>query len=750
MVQTKHSKQMAVLDLPNGAVNGSPNGTQPSREDDESRTHLSWWRLNDVEGRQTWDYLEDEEARRKRPQTVAEKWHLNLPTDLPELPEARTPKQAIDNGLTFFSKLQLDEGNWACEYGGPLFLLPGLVIAWYVTNTPIPKPYTIEIKRYLFARQSKSDGGWGLHIEGESSVYGTAMNYITLRILGASEEDPRMVKARGKLHELGGATHGPHWAKFWMSVLGVAEWDIVNPIPPELWLLPDWVPIALWRWWIHIRQVALPMTFVWSRRFVFPLNPLTRSLRQELYTQPYEAVNFSSNRNTIATIDNYNPKSFFLTTLMWLIIWIWNPLFRFHFIVRRAEAWVWELIQAEDRNTGYAGLGPVNAPMNALCCYIQEGPSSYSFRRHLDRFHDYMWMKDEGMLMNGTNGVQVWDTSFTVHAVVECDVASSPKWQPMLHRAHAFLEAQQMRAETYNHKKYYRQERVGAWPFSNNIQGYTVSDCTSEALRAILYLQVDNADTYKSLVPQSRLRAAVDVLLTMQNRSGGFASYEPTRGSTYLEYLNAAEVFGRIMIEYDYPECTTAVVTALSVFQKHYPDYRAPEIKKVKSRAVEYIRRAQAPDGSWYGSWGICFTYAAMFALESLASVGETYQNSGRIRRGCQFLLDRRMPDGAWGESYKSCEEKRYIQHPDGSQVVQTAWACIGLMIAGYGQREPLREALSVIVGRQMRNGEWKQEGIEGVFNMTCMISYPNYKFYFPIKALGMYAKRFGAEDVLF
>lgn len=29
------------------------------------------------------------------------------------------------------------------------------------------------------------------------------------------------------------------------------------------------------------------------------------------------------------------------------------------------------------------------------------------------------------------------------------------------------------------------------------------------------------------------------------------------------------------------------------------------------------------------------------------------------------------------------------------------------------------------------------------------MISYPNYKFIFPIKALGMYAKRFGDEALL-
>jgi len=154
---------------------------------------------------------------------------------LPDLPSATTPLASAANALSFFSHQQLPPGNWACEYGGPLFLLPGLVIAWYVTETPIPEHISIEIKRYLFARQHPEDGGWGLHIEGESSVFGTAMNYVVLRLLGASEEDSRMIKARGKLHQLGGAINGPHWAKFWLSVLGVMEWEAVNPAPPELW-----------------------------------------------------------------------------------------------------------------------------------------------------------------------------------------------------------------------------------------------------------------------------------------------------------------------------------------------------------------------------------------------------------------------------------------------------------------------------------------------------------------------------------
>lgn len=151
------------------------------------------------------------------------------------MPEPDTPLNAAQNAIAYFSQLQLPPGNWACEYGGPLFLLPGLVITWYVTETPIPTHISIEIRRYLFARQNPVDGGWGLHVEGESSVFGTAMNYVILRLLGASEEDPRMINARGMLHKLGGAINGPHWAKFWLSVLGCMEPEAVNPVPPELW-----------------------------------------------------------------------------------------------------------------------------------------------------------------------------------------------------------------------------------------------------------------------------------------------------------------------------------------------------------------------------------------------------------------------------------------------------------------------------------------------------------------------------------
>lgn len=114
-------------------------------------------------------------------------------------------------------------------------------------------------------------------------------------------------------------------------------------------------------------------------------------------------------------------------------------------------------------------------------------------------------------------------------------------------------------------------------------------------------------------------------------------------------------------------------VTALSHFKRLYPDYRASEIDLVSRNAIRYIHSAQRPDGSWYGSWAICFTYAGMFALESLALAGEHYDNSASVRRACEFLVNKQMADGGWGESYKSCETEQYV-HNQSSQVVNTAW----------------------------------------------------------------------------
>jgi len=221
----------------------------------------------------------------------------------------------------------------------------------------------------------------------------------------------------------------------------------------------------------------------------------------------------------------------------------------------------------------------------------------------------------------------------------------------MLIKALEFLDDQQIREDVDDRELCYRQYRKGAWAFSNKAQGYAVCDCISEALKSVILLQ--KTPGYPQLLEDQRLFDAVDTLLTYQNASGACSSYEPTRGSELLEMLNAAEVFGKIMVEYDYVECTTAVITALKLFGKYWPEYRANEIKGFIGRAFKWIKSHQNADGSFYGNWAICYTYATMFALESFHSMGEHYGNSSHAKKACDFLVSRQRADGGWSESYK-------------------------------------------------------------------------------------------------
>lgn len=41
------------------------------------------------------------------------------------LPAASTAREAAHMGMRFYAALQAEDGHWAGDYGGPLFLLPG-------------------------------------------------------------------------------------------------------------------------------------------------------------------------------------------------------------------------------------------------------------------------------------------------------------------------------------------------------------------------------------------------------------------------------------------------------------------------------------------------------------------------------------------------------------------------------------------------------------------------------------------------
>ena len=82
----------------------------------------------------------------------------------------------------------------------------------------------------------------------------------------------------------GDITYITSWGKFWLAVLGCFSWDGMNPITPEMWLLPysAWSGIG-WahpgRYWCHCRMVYLPMSYLYGKRATGRITPLVESLR---------------------------------------------------------------------------------------------------------------------------------------------------------------------------------------------------------------------------------------------------------------------------------------------------------------------------------------------------------------------------------------------------------------------------------------------------------------------------------------
>jgi cycloartenol synthase len=661
------------------------------------------------------------------------------------------PRSVIERsmraGVEFYQGLQDEDGHWASDYGGPLFLLPGLIIALYVMgqlDDVLPDYVQVEMRRYLLNHQNE-DGGFGLHIEGSSTMFGTTLSYVSMRLLGMTATTEAVVNARSWILSRGGAINVPSWGKFYLCILGIYDWEGLNPVPPECWLLPyEYNPIHPGRFWCHCRMVYLPMSYLYGCRASGASSFLTEELKSELFVGNYKTINWDKTRNTCASEDLYYSHPRIQDALWWGLTKV-EPFFLRWWPGRWIRANALKLtmnhIHYEDENTRYINIGPVNKVMNMLSCWFQDPSEFGSWRKHTPRVADYLWLAEDGMKMAGYNGSQLWDCAFAVQAIVATGL--HVEYSACLRSAHKYIRDSQVLDDCPGQlSRRFRHISKGAWPFSTRDHGWPISDCSSEGLKAALELEAMGSERAGPSVPVGLLQECVNVILSYQNMGGGWATYENTRSYEWVEIINPAETFGDIMIDYPYVECSSASMQALAKFHQRYPTYRKQDIKKSLHRGRKFLLSIQRRDGSWYGSWAICFTYGTWFGIKGLMSTGSTFETCEALRRAVKFLLSKQMPCGGWGESYLSSQTKQYVQLEGGvSHVVNTAWAMLALLASGQISRDPLplhRGARS-LMRAQCSNGDWPQQTIMGVFNNNCMITYANYRNIFPLWALGEY-----------
>ena len=640
---------------------------------------------------------------------------------------------ALARAMSFLERFQTPSGSLRAPYDGPLFLTPGFVIARFVAQRPFDAALAERLLRAIGAAQNP-DGGFGLHVEGDSSLFSTVMNYVALRLLGMGPGAEVAARARGWIHAQGGAIRVPSWGKYWLALLRLYEWEGVHPVLPELLLLPRWFPLHPARIWCHARAIYLALAYLYGRRWRVCDSPLLAALRRELYAEDYAAISFARHRDSVAEVDLYVRPSWALRAInrgLALADRLVPARLRQH-----ALAAALAQIRHGLRSTSHIDLGPVNKALDVIVCWAEE-PRSLDTRRGLERMADYLFDGDLGLSVQAYNSSEVWDTALGLQSIAAAAMPGAPV-PSMARRACAFLQHSQIMEDVRDREAHFRDPSRGGWPFSTREHGWPIVDCTAQALMALLRFEV----LPQALLPAQNRLAAIDLLLHWQNSDGGWPTYERCRGGPFLERLNPSQMFGGVMVDGSAVELTSAALQGLAQACTNPAEAldgeRRSRVERALRRGTASLRAGQRADGSWKGSWGICYTYGTWFGIWGLRASGVPASDSA-IGRARDFLLANQRADGGWGESFRGCSADRYVEHPDGSQPAMTAWAMLALLSsAGAAARAGVERGAGWLVRSQAEDGDWPQRGVTGVFNHTCMLNYRLYRSYFPIWALGL------------
>jgi lanosterol synthase len=464
---------------------------------------------------------------------------------------------------------------------------------------------------------------------------------------------------------------------------------------------------------------------------------------------------------------------------------------------RRALDRCIQRIRAAQRASNFQALSPVSGILHTLALWTHD-PRGPEVEASIAGLEAWCWQdQTDGVRYAGARST-TWDSAFALQALAAVPPGPADR-DAAIRSGHAALAALQITKASVTKAPVTkalvtkapadldagRQDPVGGWCFGEPTHGWPVSDCTAEAISALLIVEqrvriaAQDSSTPPSdlgpsrdsnpqgegekcwpsaayLVPPTerlapaRLADAVRFLLARQNRDGGFATYERRRGSKWLEQLNPSEMFGSCMTERSYIECTASAIRALRHVADLPPgtltasgradpsraDPGPAQCARAITRARDFLLGRQRPDGAWPGFWGINFIYATGFAVAALRDAGLPADHPA-VRRAVDWFGSVQQPDGGWGEHFSGCLTGTYVPSA-GSLVIMTSWAVLGLLRADDRVSPAAQIGLDWLVRHQLPDGDWSRDSVNGVFFGTAMLDYRLYNSYFPTWALNV------------
>jgi squalene-hopene/tetraprenyl-beta-curcumene cyclase len=590
-----------------------------------------------------------------------------------------------------------------------------------------------ETVRYLFSRQ-REDGGWGI-AHGVPGDVSTAVEcYLALRLLGVPREDERMARAERFIRDAGGIAKVRVFTRINLALFGLFPWDAVPSVPPEVVLLPDSSPINIYRLSSWARSTMVPLFIVFHHRPVFAL-PCGRSPESgwldHLWLDPSQK-RVPYRASIAATLLREGPgwKTFFNAsdTVLRLYDGLRHagplPRLRQH-ALRECERWV---LEHEEVSGDWGGIFP---PMlNGVLALHLAGHALHSdpVRRGLEAIERFGILDAEGFRIEACQS-PVWDSALSLIALAD---SGQDGQDPRLGSVRAWMGRKQILDEHGDWRIYNRRGKPGGWSFEHVNTWYPDVDDTAAVLLAFLKGDPGCRD-------DAAIRRGFDWMLSMQNRDGGWAAFDVENDRTFLNQIPFSDMDS--LCDPSSPDVAGRVLEALGVLAD--PRHRA-----ACRRGIDYLRRAQEPEGSWFGRWGVNYVYGTSNVLCGLARQ-RVPGSDPMVERALRWLTSVQNEDGGFGESLASYADRAAMGRGP-STASQTAWAVMGLLAYRPPTDEAVARGIAWLADRQLASGpaagSWEEAAFTGTgFPRHFYLRYHLYRHYFPLMALGRFCAASGA-----
>ena len=621
---------------------------------------------------------------------------------------------AIERACSFLMSSQHEDGYWLGELEADTTLESDYITYLHVIGKFEPRRVS-KLSRYVRQRQL-FDGGWNIFFDGPSEVNATVKAYLALQLAGDSTDAEHMVRARQRIHELGGLERTNSFTRLYLALLGLIGWDMVPAVPPELMFLPNWAYINVYEMSSWTRAIVIPLTILYARK---PCWPVPAEIRiDDLFADP------SQKHAAFAWGPGISWRNFFLALDRMLKAYDrlpWKP--GREKAVGRAGEWMLDHFK---RSEGLAAIYP--AMMNSIYALMALGyppnhPVTSREIKELGRFE----IEDIDTIRLQPCLSPVWDTGIAIYALREGDIASN---EPRLQRATEWLLDKQITGPGDWQIKN-RDAAPGGWAFEFSNDFYPDVDDTAFVLMALN--RITSSDQTRL---DHSIRRGMDWMVSMQNRDGGWGAFDRDNDRSILNNIPFAD--HNAMLDPSSPDLTARVLECLGQF-----GWKAthPRIQK----AIQYLLKEQTPEGAWYGRWGVNYVYGTSGVLRALSAVGANVDDS--IRRALEWLRSVQHEDGGFGESCMTYHEPSLIgQGP--STPSQTAWGLLGLL-TGVPVNDPaVKRAVNYLLEQQNREGSWDEEPFTGTgFPKVFYLKYHLYRQYFPLYALARYRRLVEGSD---